>query len=608
MRNFKVVLALTASLTMFQAFADSCLGEICSGERVITKDGTVLKVISIDAAKSEVVGRNSSGHIYSMAPTLLSDEISSSKFPVGINVINENNDLGIATVAFRNGEVVYKVTAGYEYHSKNLSPEVERIGGFSKKVQILNSNNDQGTVEHVFENNSVLYKVSAGYVYAAKISTLSFEVPENGLFKVGTKSLNSNNDRGTVTAVFSDGRVSYKVAAGYEYVGNVKNMTAAIPESGAFKTGTIILNSNSDQGVVTDVFQDGRLMYKVPAGYEYSARASTTTYEIESLEGGTFRNGINVLNESNDMGVIQKTFADGRMSYKVAAGYTYVSSKLIPEVATHETYNKDTEYASAGNEIGKPKRFYANGMVLIGPYVTRTLHAEVVDFNGVSQGSEVIDLDKSTFIVDKIFANGAARVEDEKKKSLVLKVKTTKEVLSEDAAFALMNLSGKITKDNKLSYHTDAFLLADALAFKRRLIMALKADRNTNETEKNKFINFFKANLLDGEEDLGEPTELPQTPAPTSNGLTYLVSISPDSMIKQVKALLDSKKIEYILATNSEVNGADYGLYIAHTKSLIGGTCKITLKQGSVEINQDLKGTGLKNPKACINELKKLLN
>ncbi len=671
MSNFKILLALTASLNMFQAFADSCIEDICSGETVIDSSNNITRVVGIDEEKNEIIVKNIYGTLVSVKASILSDEVSSERYPLNKTVLDSSNLLGKVKNVFRNGKIAY-LRDGYGSvtiaTSSQLAPETESVQGFQDGDRVIDSSNLKGKIVIMFANNTIHY-LRDGYGSNTSTSpqSLSLRIERTERLSKGTRIIDSSNLKGAVTDMYADGRTFY-LRDGYgsetmvsgprllilqatEYralvrgtriidTSNLKGAITDIYEDGrifylrdgygsdtmtsntsqlvlrtetvaGLVKGSIVIDSSNLIGKVTDLYVDGRVFY-LRNGYGSDTMVSTPSQlvlEASELNNGEFRVGTKVADSSNVEGEIKQLFRDGRMVYlRNGYGSSSIATTLFSEVSSHETYSKDVQYATPGLRIGKPSRFYSNGMVSLGGELTRSLYEEVQDYKGIASGSDVIALDKTNFNVKNIFSNGVISAKDEKDKSFTLRALVSADFTKENVENMIVQLSYNITKENKLASHINGFISADALELKLKMKEAIKSSKDIylNAEAKMSILNFFRANKLDGETDV-EESEIP-APAPTTNSLTYLVSIKPDSMIQIVKDLLNSKNIDFALASEDEVRRADYGIIIQHSKSVLSGSCNIYLKEGSLQRSQSASNGGLKDPKKCVKELKNLLN
>ena len=340
--KFKVILALAASISSFHAMAD-CLGDICTGDRVINGYNEVSSVLAIDNSESKVVTKNSSGTLRSYSSSELSDEVSSSTLPSGKTVIDEYNIIGTVNVVFRNGKVVYRRN-GYSSDTvgSNLSPEINENGSLRAGTRIIDEYNIRGEVSRMFQNNATFYRRD-GYssdTMTATPKNLILRTDRYGNLSKETLIIDEYNIPGSVTDIYADGRIFYR-RSGYSsdtMTSTPRNLVLKVSSVGKLSEGSSIIDEYNITGRVTNLYQDGRVFYR-RAGYSSDTITQDAKLVLETSSIGDIKQGTFGIDSYNIPGRVTNLFADGRMIFR-RDGYSSsnVVSEVHEEVATHKLY------------------------------------------------------------------------------------------------------------------------------------------------------------------------------------------------------------------------------------------------------------------------------
>lgn len=596
--NIKVLLALSASLTAFNAMAD-CLGDICTGERVINSYNEIATVIAIDNSESKVIIRNSSQQLRSYSASELSDEIISSELPSGKLVIDEYNIQGTVNVVFRNGKVVYR-RHGYSSDTigSNLSPEVFEINGLKAGTKIIDEYNIKGEVGKMFKNGSIFYRRD-GYssdTMTTNARNLVQKAESVGELVRNIEIIDEYNIAGKVTDIYQDGRVFYR-RSGYSsdtMTSTPRNLVLKVSSVDGLSQGTSIIDEYNITGNVTTLYKDGRVFYR-RTGYssETMTQGNKLVKEVSNL-GDRFKQGTFAIDDYNLPGRVSNLFADGRMIFK-RDGYssTNVVTKLSEEVSSHKQYSKDIRYASNNLKIGTPSNFFANGMVLHAGSVVSDLFESVEQYEGITKDSDLVSILGKVSKAKEIFANGVVSLDN--KNSTVSRIIVYKNIKDKESLLSTLTRLVVIKAQNDKDESTDAvsLLSSEAAIVKEDLISFVKKSESwsLDKETKKKVLAILGAATMPGESDVQDPEE-------------YSLSVTPADLIDDVKSILDGDQKKYVFVSPAAAKAARKSIVIEITKGLLKATCNVVIKERNVEIKNVSKKIGKKDTEECLAELK----
>jgi hypothetical protein len=595
--KFKVILALAASLTAFHAMAD-CLGDICTGERVINGYNEVSTVLAIDSSENKVVTKNNSGTLKSYSSSELSDEISSNTLPSGKVVIDEYNIIGTVNVVFRNGKIVYRRN-GYSADTigNNLSPEITENGNLRAGTRIIDEYNIRGEVSRLFQNNSTFYRRD-GYssdTLTANPRNLVLRTDRHGNLSKETLVIDEYNIPGSVTDIYADGRIYYR-RNGYSsdtLTSSPKNLVLKVSSVGNLSEGSSIIDEYNITGRVTNLYQDGRVFYR-RNGYSSDTITQNNKLVLEVSNLGDIKQNTFGIDSYNITGRVSNLFADGRMMFK-RDGYSSanVVTEIHEEVESHKVYSKSIRYASAYNKIGNPSNFFSNGMVLLSGNVVNELYESVEQYEGLTKDSELVSILGKTSKAKEIFANGVVSLDD--KNSTVSKIVIYKNLKEKEALHSMLTrlLLMKVQNEKDESTLTVALSSAEAAIVKEDLISYVKKadDFRFDKEAKKQILALLGAVVLPGDADIKDPEE-------------YSLSVTPADIIDDVKAILDQDQKKYVFVSPAAAKAARKSIIIDISKGLLKATCSVVIKERNVEIKNVSKKIGKKDTEECLAEIK----
>ncbi|MBI2520020.1 MAG: hypothetical protein HYV97_06375 [Bdellovibrio sp.] len=188
---------------------------------------------------------------------------------------------------------------------------------------------------------------------------------------VGMNALTTDNEVVAVTAIKGE-KVVYQQGY-YSLEISPENLSKQVPRYQDLEAGTTVLNSSNDIGVVQMVFENGKAQYKV--GY-YSYVSSDLSPEIEQL--GTLKQGTVVINPSDEMGKVLKVFKNNQVQYNIGYyNYIIARSSLSEEVSRFGDFRKDITVITPSETIGKVQNIFADGRIrYTSGYYTYTNKAE----------------------------------------------------------------------------------------------------------------------------------------------------------------------------------------------------------------------------------------
>ncbi len=596
--NLKVILALSASLTAFHAMAD-CIGDICTGERVINGYNEISTVIAIDNMESKVVTRNSNQQLKSYNSYELSDEIQSSELPSGKSVIDEYNIIGTVNVVFRNGKIVYR-RAGYSSDTigTNVSPEVSEISGLSSGTRIIDEYNIKGEIRRMFKNGSIFYRRDG---YSSDTMTnnsrnLVQKAEMAGEVSRNTEIIDEYNIKGKVTDIYADGRVFYR-RSGYSsdtMTSNNRNLVLRVSSVDGLVEGTSIIDDYNIMGRVTDLYKDGRVFYR-RSGYSSDTmiQGNKLVKEVSNL-GERFKQGTLAIDSYNLPGRVQNLFADGRMMFR-RDGYSSsnIVTDLSEEVFEHKHYSKETRYASNNNKISKPSNFFANGMILHAGSVVSELYESVEQYEGITKDSDLISILGKVSKAKEIFANGIVSLDN--KNETVSRIVVYKNVKDKEQMQSHLARLLVIKAQNEKDESTDSISLlpSESAVVKDDVIkFVTKSDNWSLDKEtKKKVLALLSGSTMPGESEVQDPEE-------------YSLSVTPAELIDEVKSILDGEQKKYVFVSPAAAKAARKSIVIGFDKGLLKATCTVIVKERNVEIKNVSKKVGKKDTEECLAELK----
>lgn len=596
--KFKVILALAASISSFHAMAD-CLGDICTGERVINSYNEVSTVLAIDSTENKVVTKNNGGTLRSYSSSELSDEVSSSTLPSGKIVIDEYNIIGTVNTVFRNGKVVYRRN-GYSSDTvgSNLSPEIKENGSLRGGTRIIDEYNIRGEVGRLFQNGATFYRRD-GYssdTMTANPRNLILRTDRHGDLSRQTLIIDEYNIPGSVTDIYADGRIFYR-RNGYSsdtMTATPRNLVLKVSTVGNLSEGSSIIDEYNITGRVTNLYQDGRIFYR-RSGYSSDTLAQNNKLVLEVSNLGDIKQGTFGIDSYNITGRVTNLFADGRLLFK-RDGYSSsnVVTEIHEEVDSHKVYSKNIRYASAYNKIGNPSNFFSNGMVLHSGNVVNDLYESVEQYEGITKDSELVSILGKTSKAKEIFANGVVSLDD--KNSTVSKIVIYKNMKEKEALHSTLTrlLLLKIQNEKDESTLTVALSSTEAAIIKNDLISYIKKqddDFRLDKDSKKKILALLSATVMPGDSDIQDPEE-------------YSLSVTPADIIDEVKAILDADQKKYVFVSPAAAKAARKSIVIDISKGLLKSTCSVVIKERNVEIKNVSKKIGKKDTEECLAEIK----
>lgn len=596
--NFKVLLALSASLTAFNAMAD-CLGDICTGERVINGYNEISTVVAIDNTKSEVIIRNSSNQLRSYNPGELSDEVISSELPSGKLVIDEYNIQGVVNVVFRNGKIVYRRN-GYSSDTigSNLSPEIFELSGLRAGTRIIDEYNIKGEVGKMFKNGAIFYRRD-GYssdTQTNNAKSLVQKAETAGELVRNIDIIDEYNIAGKVTDIYADGRVFYR-RSGYSsdtMVSSPRTLILKVSSVNDLSEGTSIIDEYNITGRVTNLYKDGRVFYRRD-GYSSDTltQGNKLVKEVSNL-GDRFKKNTFAIDSYNLPGRVQSLFADGRMMFR-RDGYSSnnIVTDLSEEVSTHKLYSKDIRYASNNLRIGTPSNFFANGMVLHAGSVVSDLFESVEQYEGVTKDSDLVSILGKVSKAKEIFRNGVVSLDN--KNSTVSRIVVYKNIRDKESLQSNLTRLVVIKAQNDKDESTDmvSLLSSEAAIVKEELIAYIKKAESysLDKETKKKVLSLLGAAAMPGESEQQDPEE-------------YSLSVTPADLIDDVKAVLDGEQKKYVFVSPAAAKAARKSIILEINKGLLKTTCNVVIKERNVEIKNVSKKIGKKDTDECLAELK----
>jgi hypothetical protein len=144
--------------------------------------------------------------------------------------------------------------------------------------------------------------------------------------------------------------------------------------------------------------------------------SSSVSHEVDELNG--IKVGMNVIDSENRVGIVSLVFEDGRVRYMVGS-FNYISKELSPEVQENELYNKEDFYSDDQYNVGKVTVFFKDGRVKFttlndGSIARRKLFRQVVTLGNITEGTMVTEPSGYSGKVQLVFENGTVLYEVER--------------------------------------------------------------------------------------------------------------------------------------------------------------------------------------------------
>ncbi len=323
---------------------------------------------------------------------------------VGQNVVDRFDRIGVVD-RIENGKIFYKTSNGFMYdgNSSDVVPEVASPR-FPIHGKIIDNFERQGLTELAFADGRVSFRTTNGFQYISK--NISPEVTSRGLLRPGIQAMDNFERIGQVEAVYDNGKVAYRTSNGFEYINS--NISPAVSELRGIKVNDRVIDSFDRIGMTENLFQNGKVSYRTTNGFQYVN--SNVSREVSELPNG-IKPGKIVIDQFERIGSTEHAFEDGRVNYRTTNGFEYTNGTVSPEVDNHPKYQKNVVYAS-NSDIGEVVRFFSNGKIEVKGDNTsfcETLYEEVESVDGIAADSEVIS-PAGEGKVDSIFSNRMAKI------------------------------------------------------------------------------------------------------------------------------------------------------------------------------------------------------
>lgn len=587
--KLRVLLTLSASLMAFHAMAADCIQEICVGDKVISRYNQVSVVKEItDQGKVRIIQDSQLAEVF---PSELSDEIKSPKLPVNKVVLDQYNYQGKVIAVFRNGVIQYRrFVESSDTFTNYLSPEVEQLDHLKEGTDVMDQYNYKGSVKRLFENGQVVYRRNVeSNDTVTRASTLSHKVTNYEDLTAGSEIIDNYNYQGKVSAVYADGRISYRrFIESSETVTRASSLTPKVLNVDGLSRGTRIIDNYNYIGAVLDTFKDGRISYK--RDVESSAtvtRSSSLVKEVSEFRD--LKVGAKGIDQYNYYGQIVKVFADGRILFKRnVESSASILREISPEIDTHSVYKKDTKYAGE-SVVGNPEAFFADGRVMLKGQVSRQLYEAVDELDEITKETELVTLDGQKFgKAVEIYANGVVVLGDEK--NTVKKVynytknqgkeqKTTLRILAH-------RLSHAVHYNDKGILQVTLFPESDLEPLKKDLGNFIRSKESGHDKDETK-----KMLKLLGAEGIIQSDK-------------FLLSVSPASLNEEVKAILDQDQKEYVEADLDDAQASTKSIIVKFSKGLLKSTCSIQIKDNGKTIKAIDVKVGRSDTEECLDKLR----
>lgn len=290
---------------------------------------------------------------------------------------------------------------------------------------VIDGNNRIGVVSAI-KATGVGYMIGS-WEYTASPSNLSIKVDKKGDISTGEVVVDSNNRIGKVTNIFNDGRIDYRVGS-WDYIS--KDLVDTVESKGRIVVGTKVLDTNGRIGVANYIFRDGRINYVVGSWHYFSKDLSARVNEGIS----EYVVGRKIIDSNNRIGIINHVFENKKINYSVG-GWDYFSEMNNLEYSVNElnTLMPGMTVIDSNNRIGKINTVFHKGKVSYSvdswDYVSTNLSPEIkdADFN---KGTISIGSDKKIVTVQRVFADKRVEVLSGQWSSITTKASLSKETES----------------------------------------------------------------------------------------------------------------------------------------------------------------------------------
>ncbi|MGZ3807049.1 MAG: hypothetical protein ACXVCE_03115, partial [Bacteriovorax sp.] len=537
--NYKVMLLLTSSIFAVNSFAQSCVENICIGDNVIDSSEITGSVLGIDSSNNQIIyQRTGYSSINKESASNLSDEVSSTDFPIGKLVLDEYEIIGQVKIAFRNGKVLYQRN-GYSSNnvSANLSPAVEQIGAIKVNSRVIDEYNLSGSVKALFKNGKMSY-LRDGYSSSNISKNLAVQVLSYGDLATDDKIVDNYDLQGKIQEIYADGRVKY-LRSGYSSfsLARAADLSPMVSSAGGLKEGMTVIDQYNLIGTVRTTYKDERVFY-LRNGYSSESldRANNLSPEVSKLDN--IVPGILAIDEYDIAGHVLKTFADGRIAF-MRNGYSAASitKSISPEVPNHRLYSKEIKYATDGLSIGKPTAFFSNEKIQLNNQIVSVLYERVGQLGNLGENDLVLSLDGNAYPAIEMYANAVIQTVNDKKKEMIVKLVSIDELDKKDSSYSriLQDLSRFMNGNQEIKGTQSLVVLKEDMPIlKNRLLAQLKKsdDFTLSQEMKTKLEKYISSIFPDA-------AQKPETEE-------YSLSVTPANIIDAVIATLDAEGKKYV--------------------------------------------------------------
>lgn len=582
---------------MSNSYAQDCIQRICVGEQVITSDDNLITVERIE--NSQIV-YSSYNREYTITPSKLTKKSTHQNYPVGKNILNDNDSIGVVSEYFEDGRIRYKINS-YYYVDTNLAYEVDSIKNLVKNDEVINSNDSIGNIQMLFSNNKVQLKLGS-YNYIVSASDLSERISRIGVLSEKTSIINDNDSIGVVERLYENNRIEVRIGS-YKYIVRANTLSIEVNSLGNLKQGSSIINDNDSIGSVVRLFANDRVQVQI-GSYKYIVNSNSLS--LENLGLGDIKPGAIALHDGEVVSKVLKTFDNSKVQIK-RGSYTYIvrATDLSAEIDSHEKYNKEDTYA-LGVMVGKVLHFFKDGQLAIqsanGQLTVGTeLSEEVPSIGKISAGNLIVSSAGGDLEVLKLFANKTVLVKDQNNKNVSVKfVESAADLTADDLIKYAQEM---LNNQSDYKYTTLASTMEESNLIKKKVASNIGDIKKYLYADKSELKKFYKSLGVEGSET--EEGGLGKDLVQVNLNMPIFKEIVASALKKQGVNFVFTDKLtgERQLELNIE---RDRGFPL--TQCYVSG--KFKLNQGGTEIkmsstrNKPVLGWG---KKACKSVIKKVI-
>ncbi len=199
---------------------------------------------------------------------------------------------------------------------------LDSLLAYKQGIEVTNDNGELGTVVNVYSNGAILYRQKDNSVKLGEISNMGYPIPENDRVKINDEIifiLNKSISSGKVLQIFSNRMVlvrdTFNKGKRLVYESNIGLPTTKFLD---YEVDANIICDSRKSGKITAVYDNIGVEF-VETTSDQIDFCSYDNISFESLPYSKLRKGSRVLTENGRRGVVVSTFENGRIEVELDA-------------------------------------------------------------------------------------------------------------------------------------------------------------------------------------------------------------------------------------------------------------------------------------------------